>query len=866
MTGVVAAWVDYDAKNLIYLTAKGAYDTAQALANSAGSASDDLQGDLTAAQSVLSTLQSQRTSLYNASQYTYSVWVPTPTWTDPFGGYWSARTGTDPIKYALVIAKDVEIVAQKVVVGGIQTLINLAEVGEDGLQAAADALQPARDEAQAIKNTAYNHAVGLENAMHSAGFYQGQSVNAGDVVVAGAEHAALLAAIPFREGVLLAAQGEFEIAQLAVDAAQLAIDELDFHADLDLSVALHAKVGLQVDFDLDLGSVDTSVDYQLNTQTQYNLTTDMLLITPIMTNLTNGADVAFSTISPNAQFKAAILYDVGADLDIYIDAATVISGTTIFDISPNSNGISIQESLNMSGELVLIDLDTTELGPIKVPFIEDLTSDVISLVVAIPTIETEGTTEEFDVSYFQEGAFINVDFTEISSAFFNFINAGIDFSPEIKAAFGGISLDPGSEDLSSITSAVGDVLEGIWAVLNGDADTDGDGAIPIFLLDATDETATSLFHLNIIPDDVSTIDVDTASFGFYVAYGESEPVVKVNIDLDQFVALVANRVLGNPTNAIINPLVKEYGLDLLLDIATVPEVTTTEIKKYVNMSYKFEYADVDVWSAWKFKQEFTLSVDDMGFLVTMEDGASYVFNANDAGNLLIENASQHDINHDGFIDYTLDIVPMAMFSNDTEIGLSLGYTLDFLKAKLDAGFSLPLADLLGIPALPTIPLPLLDLDLGPLLRVAGDLDILDVDLFESRFAIDIGSDTSNGLISAIDDVLIGTDGDDVLFGFEGNDILIGGAGNDLLSGGAGNDIFVFDANNGNDTIIDFKAGEGAGDILDLILAGIFTTFEDVLAAANTDASGNTEINLGNGNSITLVGVNVSDLSFDDVLA
>jgi Ca2+-binding RTX toxin-like protein len=53
-----------------------------------------------------------------------------------------------------------------------------------------------------------------------------------------------------------------------------------------------------------------------------------------------------------------------------------------------------------------------------------------------------------------------------------------------------------------------------------------------------------------------------------------------------------------------------------------------------------------------------------------------------------------------------------------------------------------------------------------------------------------------------DDILMGKAGMDILEGNSGNDILIGGADNDTLKGGFGEDVYIFDMNDGDDTIIE----------------------------------------------------------------
>jgi hypothetical protein len=78
---------------------------------------------------------------------------------------------------------------------------------------------------------------------------------------------------------------------------------------------------------------------------------------------------------------------------------------------------------------------------------------------------------------------------------------------------------------------------------------------------------------------------------------------------------------------------------------------------------------------------------------------------------------------------------------------------------------------------------------------------------------------------------------------------------------AGKDTFIFAANNGEDTIFDFQHG------LDTIkLKGIagFQAFSDLHIAASASQPSDSVIDFGNGNSITLVGVNhleASDFEF-----
>ena len=128
------------------------------------------------------------------------------------------------------------------------------------------------------------------------------------------------------------------------------------------------------------------------------------------------------------------------------------------------------------------------------------------------------------------------------------------------------------------------------------------------------------------------------------------------------------------------------------------------------------------------------------------------------------------------------------------------------------------------------------------------------------------SGTINGNVALGDgnDSYMSTDGGTALSvnGGAGDDTLQGSSGDDRLSGGTGADVFVIDAMS-SDTIFDFSAGDD--DIIDLSEQGLsFFDFEDVLAAASEEG-GITTIDLGGGNILTLEGVSIGDLGFDDFI-
>lgn len=107
------------------------------------------------------------------------------------------------------------------------------------------------------------------------------------------------------------------------------------------------------------------------------------------------------------------------------------------------------------------------------------------------------------------------------------------------------------------------------------------------------------------------------------------------------------------------------------------------------------------------------------------------------------------------------------------------------------------------------------------------------------------------------DDLSGGAGADTIDGGAGFDTISGGAGDDVLSGGAHADTFVFEDGSGDDTISDFSV-----EIDTLDLSDTYTDFTDLdgVESAATDTDEGLLIDLGNGDSVLIAGVEVSDLA------
>ena len=108
------------------------------------------------------------------------------------------------------------------------------------------------------------------------------------------------------------------------------------------------------------------------------------------------------------------------------------------------------------------------------------------------------------------------------------------------------------------------------------------------------------------------------------------------------------------------------------------------------------------------------------------------------------------------------------------------------------------------------------------------------------------------------DRLRGDNGDDLLRGGGARDRIEGGRGDDMMYGNAGNDVFIYRSGHGADVIADFSAGSDAVRFFRL------GDTASVLSAAS-DVNGDVLFDFGGGNSLTVQGVTLAQIT-DDILA
>ena len=115
----------------------------------------------------------------------------------------------------------------------------------------------------------------------------------------------------------------------------------------------------------------------------------------------------------------------------------------------------------------------------------------------------------------------------------------------------------------------------------------------------------------------------------------------------------------------------------------------------------------------------------------------------------------------------------------------------------------------------------------------------------------------NGNGNGLDNLVTGNSGNNILRGLDGNDTLDGGVGSDSLYGGLGADVFLFGSSSGSDTVRDFSAAQN--DLFNVNAYTHGTAFGDG-TTITSDGLGNTVINLGGGNIVTVTGAGVSDVT------
>lgn len=159
-----------------------------------------------------------------------------------------------------------------------------------------------------------------------------------------------------------------------------------------------------------------------------------------------------------------------------------------------------------------------------------------------------------------------------------------------------------------------------------------------------------------------------------VLEGQAEDeIAKLNIDLDSVAATLFNALTGIPI---------KFG-----DAPPPVGLTTTIAGQTLNLisfGYEWDLIDVNLITTINAIQDFTLTVEDLPLMATLEDGSVINgFSVGDNITVAVPDGSLFDVdfdgNADGLMDFDIEIDMEAMFENLTSLGLDLDLFVGLLR-------------------------------------------------------------------------------------------------------------------------------------------------------------------------------------------
>jgi hypothetical protein len=191
------------------------------------------------------------------------------------------------------------------------------------------------------------------------------------------------------------------------------------------NVSAAIKAGLQSNLSFEGGEIDANLNYDFSVDTNYNKTTDMLLISS--SQVLTGGD--FATEGPEGSYKLDFIfnYDVSAALtyDIGVDSGTIVSFADSYYSTTN-----------------ILDLDSDDLA-VEIPFPDPFGS--LSATLAWPDIETDASATPPPIGeYTASGAsnnFLELNL-DVDQALADILLKGVNpFSIEADIVVAGATLD-----------------------------------------------------------------------------------------------------------------------------------------------------------------------------------------------------------------------------------------------------------------------------------------------------------------------------------------------------------------------------------------------------------------------------------------
>lgn len=350
-------------------------------------------------------------------------------------------------------------------------------------------------------------------------------------------------------------------------------DELSLFDD-NLVVGVDFRLGLQSTFELNGGSIDATIPWDISLDTTYNVTTDTLLIAP---NAVLAGGGGFTTSGPSASYVLDFIYEF------------------MFGIELGPDGDFYEETfINEAGRENLIDYDSATSDPFEFSLGQlPLTLELLWPTLNVDSIETTpGVYTGSDASNNFLELILDVD--DLVFSFLGIPNpfdfeVGLDASPafEFNAAFELFDFDliGGLNFLQNFVMTAGDLLanlvfeDGSMQSFNLDEDlvinnasildVDGDGEIEFDIFFSLDDTIVQNdtdLNINVGYEggfisgslfiEVLEIDIiDESTDGFLVPFGDSLDVGAVPIYDSEFELIFE-------TETVEFSVVSPYSIDL----------------------------------------------------------------------------------------------------------------------------------------------------------------------------------------------------------------------------------------------------------------------------------------------------------------
>ncbi|PCJ26905.1 MAG: hypothetical protein COA96_04555 [SAR86 cluster bacterium] len=239
--------------------------------------------------------------------------------------------------------------------------------------------------------------------------------------------------------------------------------------------------------------------------------------------------------------------------------------------------------------------------------------------------------------------------------------------------------------------------------------------IDIFDFDSDTDLAIDtdiLYDIVNLAIEFPSIDTNGTGGSTIITSGESSNFLEVTLDADQLVATIVNVALGNSPASTINPFDLNYSI--LSGVA----------------SASIELLDLDFSVGANFIQEFTLQLSGLeGTLVFTEHDTDQTLDFTFGDSFDITNASSHDVNNDGAVDYYILLDPAATLRNNTDLGFNVGYQLDLLQAEAEIDITVASESI----------------SVGPVYSIGDSVPITTVGLLDSTFALNFASQQSDFL-------------------------------------------------------------------------------------------------------------------------